>query len=744
MSTRHTLPDGSPKYNNGLRDEESPYLRQHAHNPVDWYPWGSAAFDRARLLDKPIFLSIGYATCHWCHVMEHESFDNLAIADLLNRHFVSIKLDREQRPDIDDIYMSAVQAQTGQGGWPMSSFLTPEGKPFFGGTYFPPQQFASLLENVRQAWSERREDLQKHANELAELIQGMQLCRERAQQLDTAPYAKLREETLASFDNREGGFGAAPKFPHEPLLLLLLDHVLRGQDEALEAALELTLERMARGGIYDQVAGGFHRYSVDRHWLVPHFEKMLYNQAQLLRVYVQAWRLQGKPFWFEIATDLIDYLVRDMRTADGLFYSATDADSEGEEGTFFLWDETELDAILPPGLGSLAKTLYGTSAEGNFEHRNILTLRRSYEEVAAEYGVDRESLVENVREIRQQLYQRREQRERPLRDEKVITSWNAMLITALAEAGMAAQREDWLALARNSAERLWSLHIDDDALWRISLEGRCSVAAVHEDYVHFAEACLALYDATAKEAWLDRAVWLCEQMLGKFHDQETGLFLSSAPVQEVPLIARAASVHDGATPATNGAALDVLYRLARASGRPHWLKQAEQLEQALSGDIIAFPRAHPTSLRAVASARQGGTGIVQWAANGHLRVGLLPTEGTVSQPRIRLLLSVDHGWYLSGIDTAEMAGLCIALGDGEQHWQLAAIAVNELPISAIGQLRDQIHIDIDLFRLAEARWPPRLTMTVQACGNQICLPSERLLVVPAPHSSAPEARLNAE
>ena len=454
MRTTHLDEDGQPKYTNRLVDEASPYLLQHAHNPVDWYPWGAEAFERAKQEDKPVFLSIGYSTCHWCHVMEGESFDDEQIAALLNEHFISIKLDREQRPDLDDIYMTGVQMLTGQGGWPMSNFLTPEGAPFFAGTYFPPDHFRGLLEQIVGVWRDRREEVDKQAREVAQNIARFTAARAETRQLPDDLIEVTTNEILGRLDEVNGGFGGAPKFPNEVMLSVLVDAVERSGSAEAHRALSLTLDKMGQGGIFDHVAGGFHRYTVDAIWLVPHFEKMLYNQAQLLRVYARAARLTGSAAWRRVAEQTVQYVLRDMRDGDGRFFSATDADSEGEEGRFFVWTREQLEAALGAEDAAFVCALYQVTDAGNFEGANILNLSAPLPE----------SDYERVDRIHHTLYDVREQREHPLRDEKVITGWNAMMITSLASAGQDLREPAWVEAAARAADALWASALDGSRL----------------------------------------------------------------------------------------------------------------------------------------------------------------------------------------------------------------------------------------------------------------------------------------
>jgi hypothetical protein len=511
--TEHRRADGTPRFANRLVLSDSPYLRQHAFNPVDWHPWGDEAFARARAEDKPIFLSIGYSTCHWCHVMERESFDDVEIARVLNQRFVCIKVDREQRPDVDEVYMTAVQLMTrSSAGWPLSAFLTPDGRPFFGGTYYPPEPFAALLDRVWEVWTGQRERIEQTARQVHLLVEGATGASDGAGELAEEVFARAQAELLGQVDADGGGFGGAPKFPQEPSLLYLSRRALRtGEREAL-GALVASLEAMARGGIYDQVGGGFHRYTTDSAWRVPHFEKMLYNQAHLARAYTEAWSLTGRHLFRRVALETLEAARRDLGAPGGGFFSATDADSAGPggelaEGAFFTWPLDELREAVGAGDAEWAVEVFGASAAGDVEGRNVLHRPRSFEAAAAARGVGVEELLGRLDGVRARLLAVRARRPPPLRDEKLLSAWNGMMISALAEAGSAFGRGDLVEVAARAAERLWHEHRRADGrLWRASLRGRASGEAMLEDYAFLAEGLLALDTAAGGgTVWLARA-----------------------------------------------------------------------------------------------------------------------------------------------------------------------------------------------------------------------------------------------
>ncbi len=707
---RTTLVDdqGNPRYTNRLIHESSPYLVQHAHNPVDWYPWGDEAFQRARDEDKPVFLSIGYSTCHWCHVMEAESFDSEEIAAILNAHFIAIKLDREQRPDIDDIYMTGVQMLTGQGGWPMSNFLTPVGKPFYAGTYYPPANFKSLLEQIASLWQERRAEVDQQAEQIAEGINRFVSARADSISIDSQLYQQAFDEILARFDGLNGGFGGAPKFPNEAMLSLLLDASQRTSGYAVDEALTLTLDKMYQGGIHDQVGGGFHRYTVDAIWLVPHFEKMLYNQAQLLRIYGTASRVLRQPEWSRVAVMLVDYLFRDMTDDRGTFYSATDADSEGQEGFFFLWTIDELDGLLSANDVEMVRQVYQVTEAGNFEGRNILHPGRSMVQIANELGMEASVFLARLDRIRSRLYLAREQREHPLRDEKIITGWNGMMITALASAGVELAIPAWVEAAERAANALWD-SVYDDGLWRISMAGERSVRANLEDYACLAEALLALYGATGAAIFRERAGQLVAEMIELFWDAGNGGFFLSRPKDEGPMISRPKSPMDGATPSANSTALHVLVGWWRATGDVDTEQKIVSMINAFSGLISATPSAFPAMMVAIADYRQGQCGVIQFAGGGAVRV-VMSRHDTV----IELHIYLADGWHVNSNRPTdqELVPTRVEVISGDDDSNVTYPLAEDI-------WSDNVVIVVD-------GDPRQLALTLQPCNGSMCLGPETL------------------
>ena len=601
---------------NRLKDASSPYLRQHADNPVAWWEWEPAAFDEAMQRDVPVFLSVGYSSCHWCHVMAHESFEDDAVADVLNERFVAIKVDREERPDIDSVYMSAVQAMTGRGGWPMSVFLTPEGTPFFGGTYWPRETrhnlpgFVDVLTAVDKAWSEQRDEVLGSGRQLAQHLAQVNELGEAAEQVDPATADRAAQLCGRMWDSELGGFGQAPKFPQAMTIDFLLAHHLRTGDEgALEASVH-TLGAMAAGGIYDQVAGGFARYSTDERWLVPHFEKMLYDNALLLRAYTHGAQVatdeQSRRRFRRIVGEAADYVLREMQHPSGGFYSATDADSEGVEGKFFTWSAQEFDEVVAAAGEDPAELRrhYGVTEGGNFSdpHHPDLPATSILHEAGGRDETDDE-LSERIHRVRAALYARREQRVHPGLDDKVLTSWNALLLGALAEAGSAFGQERYAAAAVRCAQFVREHLVVDGRLHHTWKEGHgATVPAFLEDVAYLAQALLALYEATHDVAWLEWARSLADDAQERFAEVAdgafTGAYFATASDAE-ELIARPKDLWDNAQPSGASVMADVNLRLAALTGNGEYQSRAEQTLRLFLPRAEQAPTGYGELLRAL-------------------------------------------------------------------------------------------------------------------------------------------------
>ncbi len=587
---------------NRLIHETSPYLLQHAHNPVDWYAWGEEALARAKGEDKPLLLSIGYAACHWCHVMERESFEDEAIAARMNEHFVCVKVDREERPDLDDIYMAATVAMTGQGGWPMTVFLTPDQRPFFAGTYFPPRSaygrpgFSELLARVAEVWAADRAGIEQQAEELTRAVHA-QLSAIAPAPVPRAAIAQAVEQLSQAYDARWGGFGHAPKFPPSPALRLLLRHHAQSGDARALEMVRGTLDGMRRGGIYDHVGGGFARYSTDERWQVPHFEKMLYDNGQLARVYVEAFQVTRDPEYLRVARETLDYALREMQSPAGGFYSATDADSEGSEGKFFTFTEAELNALLGEPLGRLFCAYYGVTSEGNWEHTNVLWTPRPLEQVAREHGVAADTLATQLAQARERVYEARRARVPPLLDDKVLVSWNALMIGALASAaGLLGAR--YRQAAERAADDLLTRFVrPDGGLYRTARAERAHLDAYLEDYAYLGVALIELYESGADVRYLERALGLGERMVRDF-GADAGGFFHTARDHE-PLIARSCEAQDDALPNAAAVAAELCARLSYHFDRPDLRARAQRAIELFGALVTRAPRVFASMLAVV-------------------------------------------------------------------------------------------------------------------------------------------------
>ncbi|MGI8436688.1 MAG: thioredoxin domain-containing protein [Chthoniobacterales bacterium] len=605
---------------NRLIHEKSPYLLQHAHNPVDWYPWGAEAFEKARKENKPIFLSIGYSTCHWCHVMEHESFENPVIAKILNDHFVAIKVDREERPDVDSVYMTFVQATTGSGGWPMSVWLTPDLKPFVGGTYLPPQQFTAALNKIADAWKNDRARIVASSDEILSTLQKAALTRPNASvQLSDGIEQKAYAQLASAFDPEFGGFGPAPKFPR-PVIFNFLDRIYAAAPDSKDGkhALEMTLvtlRKMASGGIHDQLGGGFHRYSTDKFWHVPHFEKMLYDQAQLAVAYLNAFQITREPIFEQTARDILDYVRRDMTGPGGGFYSAEDADSlllagqpEHAEGAFYVWTKSEIDDALGAEPAKVFDYFYGVEAKGNapedpqgeFKNKNILIQRHSLSETAKEFKLSEEKTRQMLAESRQHLLELRAKRPCPRVDDKIVTAWNGLMISAFARASQVLGDPAYLAAANKAADfaRQNLYDAETNTLRRSYRGGASDVHGFASDYAFLIQGLLDLYAADFDVSRMEWAMKLQEQQNALFWDEKNGGYFSTSG-QDNNVLLRMKEGDDGAEPSPNSVAALNLLRLSAMLDKKAWQEQAEKTLHAFDAQLNQAPAALPQMLVAL-------------------------------------------------------------------------------------------------------------------------------------------------
>ncbi len=589
---------------NHLAGETSPYLLQHVSNPVEWYPWGTEALERARREDRPILLSVGYSACHWCHVMSRESFEDPATAEIMNAHFVNIKVDREERPDIDSVYMKSVTAFTGSGGWPMTVFLTPDGRPFYAGTYFPPRPgfglpaFPDLLRALAAAWKNEREAVEEQARRLTGMTRDLSAGpASRPRPIEDGLFTRALNQLRGQFDRAEGGFGGAPKFPPSTTLEYLLRYHLAGGNAFAREAAGTTLKKMAAGGIRDQVGGGFARYSTDGRWLVPHFEKMLYDNALLARVYLHAWKITGERLYRRVAVETLDFLVRELRHPAGGFFSSLDADSEGAEGRYYLWTKKEIGLVLGDEAELFGECFALAGLEGRKEP-GVLYLARPVEETARRTGLSPEALESRIDRWRAALAAARALRPRPPRDEKILASWNGLALAAFAEAGRWLERPDYAARAEECAvfarKNLWV----DGRLRRVWTEkGGARLPGCLEDYAFLADGLLALYRSGFDENWFSWIRELAGEMLDRFREGDKGPFFDT-PEDHGDLILRPREVQDGPTPSGNAAAALLLAGLGRLTGEERWLAAARSALEPVAGMMEAYPTAFGASLSA--------------------------------------------------------------------------------------------------------------------------------------------------
>ena len=642
-------PRGGAGRRNRLAGETSPYLLQHAANPVDWYPWGPEALERARAEDKPIFLSIGYSACHWCHVMERESFEDPRVAELLGEYFVSVKVDREERPDVDELYMKAVTSTTGSGGWPMSVFLTPELEPFFCGTYFPPVRqygrpsFRELVAQLGEGWRRDREGVAKRAERVTAMLR-READAPLGGELDPSVLDRSLAMLTQAYDDAWGGFGGPPKFPHAMDVRLCLRHHARTRNPLALAMARRSLEAMARGGIQDQLGGGFHRYSTDERWLIPHFEKMLYDNALLVPAYLEGWLVTRDELFARTARDACAWMLREMRTGEGAFASAQDADSEGEEGRYFVWTPAELEQVLGRQLGRQAAAWWGVTDEGNFEHgTSALWRERDADEVARELRVPREELEASMQVARTKLLAARARRVAPATDDKVLAAWNGLAISALAQAAQVLGEPRWLDAARDAARYvLGPMRQANGRLHATARHGRARHEACLDDYAFVVAGLIDLYESDFDARWLEEALALCRVVEDAFADRERGGWFTTGEHHEA-LLVRLRSPQDGALPSGNGVHTLNLLRLAELTGRGELARSAERALTAFGALLNRHPAAFSQLLAAVDFLAAGPREVVVAGArdDARTRAHLAAIRGTFLPQRVVALADAD-------------------------------------------------------------------------------------------------------
>lgn len=593
-----------PKFANRLINETSPYLLQHAYNPVDWFAWNDEAFAKAKAEDKPVLVSIGYSACHWCHVMEHESFEDEATAALMNENFVCIKVDLEERPDVDQIYMTFVQMTSGHGGYPLNVFLTPAKKPFFGGTYFPPvnrynmPSFRRILTSVAEAYRERKGEVLDSANEILSEIQKIRTTEELSESLSHEQLDFSYQSFVKTFDSVNGGFGGAPKFPPPMSLEFLLRHFYRTKSKKALEMVEKTCRKMANGGIYDQLGGGFHRYTVDAIWLTPHFEKMLYDNAQIARIYLHLFQITKDEFYKSIAVETLEYVKREMLDVAGGFYTAQDADSEGVEGKFFVWTPEEVSEVLGAADARIFNFYFDVTEHGNFEEKNILNVKIPLEVSAKQLQISEERLKEILERGRKLLFKEREKRIKPFRDEKVLTAWNGLMLATFSEASAILDSNEYLEIAKRNADFILENLQKDDYLLRTYKDGQAKLNAYLEDYANFADGLVELFQVSGDVNYLKEAKRLADLMITEFWDAGDGAFFFTGNNHEELLI-RTKDFYDNATPSGNSVAADVLLKLTKLTGDEKYERFAVTILRLVAKQISRYPQAFGRVLSAL-------------------------------------------------------------------------------------------------------------------------------------------------
>ena len=724
--TRHLDKNGRAKFVNHLILADSPYLLQHAHNPINWYSWSDEAFDKARTENKLIFLSIGYATCHWCHVMEEESFDDLEVAKLMNQYFIAIKVDREIQPDVDATFMNISQLTTGGGGWPLNVFLTPDGRSFLTDTYITKERLISVIPQLQHLWQNETEKITALADQTVQMVDTIKSTQNtlKAIALDQTIFNKTTQSILDTFDEIQGGFGDAPKFPHESLQLFLLDEQKRNPSEDKLTAIITTLDAMATGGFYDVIGGGFHRYSVDNAWMVPHFEKMLYNQAQLSLLYTRAYQLTKKPLYKRIAEQTLDYVLKEMQDKKGGFFSATDADSEGEEGTFFIFSSNDLQSILNTEQYQQTLKWFDLSKHTEFENKNVIRFHDVNQLQPTDYSV--------VDAFIDKIYRARAQRIPPLTDNKVLLSWNALLIQSFIEAGQVFDNPHYLNTGINTAQYLFDQFYQHNQLYRVSINQRVSTPALFEDYAYFTQALLAVFDQTHEQVWLDRVEQLVQQMNTDFWDQKNFGFHMSAGKKHLNLSLK--QIYDDALPSANGIAYQVLVKLSARTTNPDYATQAQQLLGTVSSLIKKDPYSYTSFIQGLNNVMNGEVSTVQYAYQGRIRVHIQ----TLGNDELLVNLSLNPLWHINSNQPLQSSLIATQVNNMDvEHWAITKASYPKGELAKLGFSKDkisiykgQVSIKLSLSQRSKDYVKPSLSLTLQACSDKVCLPPTTLTLKP--------------
>ena len=739
VRSKHRNDDGSAKFANRLILEQSPYLNQHAHNPVNWFPWGQEAFEIAKSTNRPVLLSIGYSSCHWCHVMEDESYDDLEIAEFLNRNFVAIKVDREIHPDVDAIYLLAVQVMGSSGGWPLHAFLTPDGKPYLGMTYLPPKEFVEALEAVVKTWRGDEQALIQLAGQITGLIESFEDHRLADVEVGEVQIEQIVTELARIEDEADGFPPAQSSFPNEAELLMLLDWAARDRnDEALRLA-ENRLRAMALGGIRDHVGGGFHRYTIDGDWMTPHFEKMLYNQAHIARAYLYAYSISANPLYLRAVEDTLDYVLRDMTSKDGLFFSAQDADSGGHEGAFYVWSLNEIREAVGDDDYELTVRHYGATETGNFVSGNILFIENSINDGAEHFGLSQSEYLSRVKQATGKMRAYRELRDKPFLDEKSITAWSGAVVTTLAEASALFPHKPYLESALRAGQRMWEAGMDENGtLYRIVVNGVRTERGKLNDYAYFIQALTALYDASSEAVWLERAQQLADDMVALFWDQQKGGFFSVAADESQGLIVRQKDRFDDALPAANAVAALALTRLYKRSGNQLYERYAQSAFSVFGGEIFSIPSSFPYTLKALQELRNGAVYRQEHIAWGNGTADIRVTA--ISDDSLNAVIELDLGerWHVQADEVTDESLTATKVKAATDDWELTDIQFPSAKPLTVESLdfplsvwSGEVRIGVELSGKASPTTMPIIAVELQACNDEVCLfPEDILLEIP--------------
>lgn len=714
-----------------LLDESSPYLRQHADNPVNWYPWGTEAIEKAKRENKPIYLSVGYSTCHWCHVMERESFMDKNIAAYLNEHFISVKVDRERRPDIDETFMLVTEFMAQRGGWPNNVFLTPELTPFMGETYLPPDVFQHMIKNIAERWAKESTKMLAEAKEMQRMVDTVMNARLGSADLTTDLMKQVTDHLSASFDLNKGGTQGTPKFPNESLLLFMLHQAERHGHVQAAAAADATLDAIVRGGIHDQLGGGFHRYALDENWNVPHFEKMLYNQALIARALINSYGRTGNPGHAHAARNAFDFVLSDMTAPGGAFVSAFDADSkaasgEKKEGAYYTWPHAELQEHLTADEVRLLEIAFGVRFEGNFESENVLFSSGDHHAKLKALKLTPEEFGASVASISKKLKSLRAKRTPPHRDDKILTGWNALMIRAFAEGGRVLGEEKYVETAKKAAEFIWAnMRNEKGHLMRFKFEGRAELIATQADYAYFGSGLIALYDAGAGDVWLERAEQVAADMDTLFLDEKSGdYFFTTDDVEFI----RPKIKTDVTLPAGNASALELFARLSRRSLKPIYRTRADMLIANLSGLVVQLPNSTPYSLLAADLAKHGESGPLQYAGRGKVRAEVQRTGAKT----LSVTLNIAQGWHVNAHEVANADFIPTSVAVGTRTSSMPS-TVNypdykkvKLGFSddVLSLFEGKVKIEVQLTERSENA--DVVQLEAQACSDEICLLPELL------------------